>query len=59
MKETNPKEDQYMFIILVLIPLGLLATGYIWFKYGFGYSLITAAIFVIGAIGMFFAKKKE
>ena len=57
MKETNPKEDQVLFISLVLIPIGLLAAGYIWSKYGFGYALITAAIFVIGAIRKFFTKK--
>ena len=57
MKETNPKEDQVLFIGLVLVPIGLLAAGYIWSKYGFGYALITAAIFVIGAIRKFFTKK--
>lgn len=57
MKETNPKEDQVMFISLVLIPIGLVAAGYIWSKYGFGYALITAAIFTVGSIKMFFTKK--
>lgn len=56
MKETNPKEDKAMLVSLVLIPLGLLSFGWIWYRYGFLYGLLTAAIYAFGAYKIYFAK---
>lgn len=48
-KMQKEKEDRSMFIILVLIPMGLLCTAWIWSRYGFGYGVLAALFFAAGA----------
>ena len=41
------KEDRFLFLWLVIVPLGVLACFIIWAKYGFGYAILEAIIFAL------------
>lgn len=56
-KAQKEKEARIMFLVLVLIPIGLLCTIWMWRKHGFAYGLLTAVFYGVCAYFKFFFKK--